>query len=218
MESMSRQRRLLRWLGLFAVALLAAGCGGELPASEESTQPPTTAAAATPDDRSTAAAGGVAAAWLLGEDRLPAGWRYATGQQHLGVPSLCGVTLEPPHLSSVATQRFAMAWEGPFVVQYSFVSDDADAVASLMAEWVAQGSSCTSTQVSGGTLAVNPISDIAAVGEDFAALHGEATGGQARDYVAFRDGSQITVLVGYGLGSMPSHADLAAMAAAIASR
>ncbi|MFT4289419.1 hypothetical protein [Nocardioides sp.] len=202
------------------VLLLAlAACGSEQSATD-SPEPGSSPASTerSPDDRATATTGGEAAAWILAEDRLPAGWRYATGQQHLGVPSLCGVTLEPPHLASVATQRFTMAWEGPFVVQYSFVSDDADAVESLMADWVEQGSSCTTTQVSGGTLAVNPISDIPAVGADFAALHGEATGGQARDYIAFRDGSQITVLVGYGLGSMPSHADLAAIAAAITSR
>ncbi|WP_109506245.1 hypothetical protein [Nocardioides speluncae] len=203
-------------IALAALLLPLAACGSES-TPERSGQ--------EPDDRQTAKSGGEAASWILGKDELPEGWRYATGQQHLGIPELCDVVLEPPHLSSAETQRFTQDAAGPFVIQYSFVSSDEAATAKRMAEWVEAVSTCTTWQADGADIEVTPITDIDAVGEDFAAARGAAAAPAGsgkppmeREYVAFRNGSQVTVLLAYGLGSLPARTDVNAMAQAIAAR
>lgn len=199
-------------IALAALALPLVACGGETPPKRSGEEP---------DDRQTAVSGGEAASWILGKDELPKGWRYATGQQHLGIPELCDVVLEPPSLSSAETQRFTQDAAGPFVIQYSFVSSDEAATAKRMAEWVKATSTCTSWTSDGADIEVTPITDIDPVGEDFGAAHGAAattTPGADREYVAFRNGSHVTVLLSYGVGALPSRADMSAMAKAIAAR
>lgn len=203
-------------IALAALVLPLAACGGESAPQR---------AGKEPDDRQTAVSGGEAATWILSKDQLPKGWRYATGQQYLGIPELCDVVLEPPNLSSAETQRFTMDVAGPFVIQYSFVSSDEAATAKRMAEWVKAVNTCTSWSADGADIAVTPITDIDPVGEDFAAARGaaDAPAGSgkptlAREYVAFRNGSQVTVLLSYGLGDLPPRADVSAMAKAIAAR
>lgn len=203
-------------IALAALVLPLAACGGETTPQRSGKEP---------DDRQTAVSGGEAATWILGKDELPEGWRYATGQQYLGIPELCDVVLEPPHLSSAETQRYTRDAAGPFVIQYSFVSSDEAAAAERMAEWVEAVSTCTTWTADGAEIEVTPITDIDPVGEDFGAARGAAQppagSGKpvlAREYVAFRNGSQVTVLLSYGLGDLPPRADVSAMAKAIAAR
>lgn len=84
-----------------------------------------------------------ATAALLVAAVLPAGWRHATGEQHLGIPRMCDVTREPPSLPSAQTQRFTKGHSGPFVIQYSFVSADQEAAADRVDEFVAAAARCT---------------------------------------------------------------------------
>ncbi len=206
----------LACVGPVAAALLT-GCGND-PASEATDPAATGTVVVTPptapsDEPSTdreddVESGGPSAAWLLAPDDLPAGWRNATGNQQLGVPAMCGVTLEPPALSSASTRRYTKAWDGPFVMQYSFVSDDEPATKARMREWVRAARSCTSSEVEGDPVSVEPLTGLTPVGTEFAAVRVEATKvkpgtpGAAREYVAFRDGNQVTVLISFSLGDL----------------
>jgi hypothetical protein len=213
---------------LLAVLLTTAACGdagstsGTDPASAASptaTPPPSTTEPTEPTEE--AVRGGEAAEAILDEGRLPAGWRPATGEQTLGVPEMCGVVLEPPALSSFATQRFAVDAAGPFVIQHSFVSSDESATAERMAAWADAAATCTTWTTEGTELTVSTIADLPDIGEDFGAVHAEVERDgvlQQRDYVAWRDGAHVTVLIAYGATDLPTHADLAEMITAIAGR
>lgn len=210
---------------LLAVLLATAACGDA--GSTEATDPAATAGPTeTPTPQTTeptedAVSGGEAADAILDEGRLPAGWRYATGEQTLGVPEMCGVVLEPPALSSFATQRFTADYAGPFVIQHSFVSSDEPATAERMAAWAEAAATCTTWTTEGTELTVSTIEDLPSVGEDFGAVHAEVERGgvvQQRDYVAWRDGTRVTVLIAYGATDLPTHAELAEIITAIAGR
>lgn len=210
---------------LLAVLLAATACGdGESPVAAEPTPSPSTpssSSSAAPSGSATPVRGGQAAAAILAEADLPAGWRYATGQQSLGVPEMCDVVLEPPALESFATQRFTVDFAGPFVIQHSFVSADEAAAAERMAQWAAAAATCTSWTTDGTELTVSAISDLPSVGTEFGAVHAEVTVDgvlQQRDYVAWRQGDRVSVLISYGPADLASHADLGAMVRAIAAR
>jgi len=164
-------------------------------------------------------AGGPAAEALLPEGELPRGWRYSTRGEDLGVPEMCGVVLEPPALSSYATQRFTRSWEGPFVIQYSFVSSDEAATTERMAQWAQAAATCTSWTTDGVELSVSPVRGLTPVGDDFGAVHAEVEADgltQQREYVAWRDGPRVHVLVSYGLDRLADTRTLDAMVTAIA--
>ncbi|KQW53191.1 hypothetical protein ASC77_02530 [Nocardioides sp. Root1257] len=208
---------------LLTVLLASAACGDAgsttgtdpAPAASPTGTPPTPTTEPTED----AVSGGEAADAILDESRLPAGWRYATGEQTLGVPEMCGVVLEPPALSSFATQRFTADFAGPFVIQHSFVSSDESASAERMAAWAEAAATCTTWTTEGTELTVSTIADLPSVGEDFGAVHAEVERDgvvQQRDYVAWRDGARVTVLIAYGATDLPTHAELAEMITAIA--
>jgi hypothetical protein len=168
--------------------------------------------------RADAVEGGQAASYILTEDELPDGWRHATGEQHLGIPKMCDVTLEPPALESVETQRFTRGFSGPFVIQYSFVSSDRDAATERVDEFVSAARTCTTYRPGKGvTIDVEPITDIDPVGETFAAVHGENTADKknSQDFVVFRNGPAVTVLQSYSPATLADHATVAAMATAI---
>ena len=171
---------------LLSLALLAA-CGGE---------PSTAGAEDSPSSRTTAVSGGEAADYILTEDELPQGWRHATGEQHLGVPRMCDVTLEPPELSSAETQRFTRGFSGPFVIQYSFVAADEEAAAARTDEFVRGRLVHDVLPHCGVTIDVTEITDIEPVGESFAAVRGEnrAAEGNDQEFVVFRNGAAVTVL------------------------
>lgn len=208
-------RRQLALAALF-LALLAA-CGGKDgagPAADGSTP-------ATPSARTTAVSGGQAADYILAEDELPDGWRHASGEQHLGVPKMCGVTLEPPDLSSAETQRFTRGFSGPFVIQYSFVSADEATAEQRVDEFVAAAETCTTYEPGNGvTIAVSPITDVDPVGDVFAAVRGQNTTveGNDQEFVVFRNGPVVTVLQSYSPATLADHAALSDMAAAISAK
>lgn len=207
---------------LLALLLTTAACGDAGSTTEDPAPLAGPSDPSPPSDPSTdAVRGGEAAAAILDEDRLPAGWRYATGEQTLGVPEMCDVVLEPPALSSFDTQRFTVDFAGPFVIQHSFVSSDEAATAERMAAWAKAAATCTSWTTGGTELTVSRIRDLPEVGADFGAVHAEVetpSGLQQRDYVAWRDGARVTVLIAYGATDLPAHADLAAMITAMAGR
>ena len=194
---------MLRIVALVALtAGLAAACGdGDQPA-----------------DRTDAVEGGKAATYILAEDELPDGWRHASGEQHLGIPKMCDVTLEPPNLSSVETKRFTRGFSGPFVIQYSFVTSDESAAAQRVDEFVDAARTCTTYEPGKGvTIDVEPITDIDPVGDAFAAVHGQNTAEEtnSQDYVVFRNGPAVTVLQSYSPATLADHPTLAAMTQAI---
>lgn len=195
---------MLRFVALVALTVgLTAACGDD---GEQATQ------------RTDAEEGGKAATYILTEDELPDGWRHATGEQHLGIPKMCDVTLEPPKLSSVETQRFTKGFSGPFVIQYSFVSSDESAASERIDEFVAAARNCTTYEPGEGvTIEVEPITDVEPVGQSFAAVHGENTADatNSQDFVVFRNGPAVTVLQSYSPATLADHPTLAAMASAI---
>lgn len=184
---------------------------------------PSDPAGASATDRDpSAVSGGESADWLLENGDLPQGWRRATGQQHLGVPEVCGVRLEPPALASASTRRYTQAFDGPFVVQYSFVASDEASAAARMDEWVAAAESCTESELDGTPVEVSPLEGLTPRGEQFAAVHVSApsarTSGAQRDYVAFRQGTHVTVLLSYTVRDLAPVSVLDALAARIADR
>lgn len=196
---------------LLAIALLlgVSACGGE--AKDKAKDNP----------RSKVVSGGPSSKAILSESELPPPWRYSTKEDFLGIPQMCGVVLEPPGLTSATTRRFAKSYAGPFVIQYSFVSGDEKAPTERIDEFVTAARTCSSYKPTKTDEAVvSPIDDVDPVGDAFAAVHAVDTKDDAnqRDYVVFRDGSHVTVLLSYGIGSLASHADLSAMATAIAAK
>jgi hypothetical protein len=171
--------------------------------------------------RASAVTGGKAATYILAKDELPEGWRHASGEQFLGVPKVCGVTLEPPGLASVKTRRFTRSFAGPFVIQYSFVSSDETATARRIDEFVAAIKRCkTSRPTKGVKVAVSEITDVTPVGDAFGAVRetdpGDAT--HTQEVVAFRKGAVVTVLQSYSPNTLADHAVLSKMAAAISAK
>jgi len=204
-----RGGHVLRLVALaMLTALVVAACGDGSSGSD-------------PSPRSSAVSGGKAATYILTESELPDGWRHATGEQYLGIPKSCGVTLEPPSLASAKTRRFTKGSTGPFVIQYSFVSSDEKATAKRIDEFVTATRTCkTYGPEKGVTLSVSRITDLAPVGDAFAAVHerqvGEPT--HVQDIVAFRKGAVVTVLQSYSPATLADHADLSEMAAAISTK
>lgn len=174
-----------------------------------------------PTGRETITSGGESAKAILPADDLPDGWRYATIGDFLGIPQMCGVVLEPPKLSSAETKRFATQTGDRFVIQYSFVSSDEDATTKRIDEFVAAASTCTTHQPTEDASATVVPLDVAPVGDAFAAVTAvdDADPANRREYVVFRNGAHVTVLLSYGLGGqVASPSDLDAMASAVDSR
>jgi len=197
-------------LMLAAVTLLGAtACGGSNPDKPSSKQ----------SSRADIESGGESKKAILPEDQLPEKWRYATDEDFLGIPKVCGVILEPPSLSSAITQRFTQSFAGPFVIQYSFVSSDEAATKKRIDTFVSEAATCSSYEpTKDSKVLVTQIDDIPAVGDAFAAVGAvnAADTSDMRDYVVFRTGKQVTVLLSYSRTDLASHADLAAMAESIA--
>lgn len=202
---MRRVHRLAVTIALAGLAFPLAACSGsESPAPESS--------------RSTVASSGTVRDAILPADDLPAGWRYATQEQFLGKPEMCDVVLEPPGLVGATTQRFTTQSADRFVIQYSFLSDDESATAERIDEFAQKAPSCTSFSPGDGvTLDVSAIDDVGPVGESFGAVHAEdpATPANQRDYVVFRNGAHVTVLISYGVSELASRAELDAIAQAV---
>lgn len=196
---------------MFAIVLATAACGDS--ASDPSVD--------KTSSRADIESGGESAKVILSEDALPEGWRYATSEDFLGIPQMCGVVLEPPELTSAITQRFANSSAAAFVIQYSFVSSDEDATKDRIDSFVAAARDCASYKPAKGEEAlVSVIDDIDKVGDSFAAVHAVNANDDtdARDYVVFRIGKQVTVLLSYGIGRLATKADLEAMASSIAAK
>lgn len=173
-----------------------------------------------PSGRETAVSGGEAADYILDESELPEGWRYAAGQQNLGIPEFCDIVLEPADLASVETQRYTMGFSGPFVIQYSFVSANEEAAARAVDPLTADDL-CKTFEINGSTIAVSQIDDIPPVGEGFAALRGDAVGVKpdtAQEFVVFRNGTHVTVLISYSLATLATREDLSVITAAVGAR
>jgi hypothetical protein len=199
-----------RWLAgvVASAALVLSACGSEEPVSDANEPTPTESASVEEQ----------ASSYLLAEEDLPDGWRHATGEQHLGRPVVCGVVLEPADLASVDTIRYTKGFSGPFVIQYSFVAADEKSAAATADALVRKLRQCRSFDFEGETARVTPIRDIPPVGTGFSAVRLELSTGVARDVVTFREGTHVTVLVGYALQDLepPAHADVAAIAETIA--
>lgn len=190
-------------LATVCAALLLSACNGSEP---------------DPNPRASVESGGESQKAILPESALPDGWRYASVEDFLGIPQLCGVVLEPPKLSSAVTQRFATSSGDTFVIQYSFVSSDEKATTKRIDEFVSAASTCTEHEPTEGAKAeVTPLAGLTSVGDAFAAVRAvdasDAT--NKREYVVFRNGAHVTVLLSYGLGRVAKPADLDAMATAI---
>ena len=226
---MARSRRRMMLVAVLALSVTCLGaCTGDDPGESapdaSASGGPSDATSPRDDealtDRDGVTSGGEAAAYVLEEGDLPDGWRLASGEQHRGVPAMCNVVLEPPALSSVDTQRFTRGYSGPFVIQYSFVSDDEAATARRIDAFVDAAATCTEhvvDEAAGRVVEVEPITDIPAVGESFAAVRGTnpEVAVNVQDFVVFRNGPVVTVLQAYSPADLPDHADLAAMAQAI---
>lgn len=202
-----------RLVGVAALAMLAAiglsACSSEEP--EMRAQDPTPTESSSSADQE-------ASSYLLAEDDLPDGWRHATGEQHLGRPVVCGVVLEPEDLAGVDTIRYTKGFSGPFVIQYSFVAGSEDSAAATADALADKVGTCDTMRFEDNKATVTPIRDIASVGTGFSAVRVQLEDGARRDVVTFRDGTHVTVLLGYSLAGTPppAHADVAAMAATIA--
>ena len=188
-----------------AAALLSA-CGADEPG---------------PNPRESIESGGESQRAILPESALPEDWRYASVEDFLGIPQLCGVVLEPPKLTSAITQRFATTSGDTFVIQYSFVSSDEDATAKRINSFVDAAKTCTEHVPTDGAKAeVSPLAGLSPVGDAFAAVSAVDASDEnnKREYVVFRHGTQVTVLLSYGLGRVAKPAELDAMANAIDQR
>ncbi len=186
--------------------MLLSGCGSDGPA---------------PNPRASVESGGESQKAILPEGDLPEGWRYASVEDFLGIPQLCGVILEPPKLTSAVTQRFATSSGDTFVIQYSFVSSDEKATTQRINEFVRAATTCTEHEPTEGAKAeVSPLPGLTSVGDAFAAVRAVDASDQTnqREYVVFRNGSHVTVLLSYGLGRVAKPAVLDAMATAIDQR
>ncbi|MDX6277556.1 MAG: hypothetical protein QOJ72_1684 [Nocardioidaceae bacterium] len=208
-----RGGRVTKMVAIAVLTLLSVGaCGsGDGGGSSDSPDSP----------RASAVSGGKAASYILAEDELPDGWRHASGEQFLGIPKTCGVTLEPPSLASVETRRFTKSFSGPFVIQYSFVSSDTGATTKRINEFVAAIKTCkTSRPAKGVTVAVSEITDVTPVGDAFGAVHEKDVDDPThnQDIVAFRKGAVVTVLQSYSPGTLADHDALSKMAAAIVAK
>lgn len=174
-----------------------------------------------PSPRASVKSGGESQRAILPEKALPEGWRYASDEDFLGIPQLCGVVLEPPGLTSATTQRFATSSGDTFVIQYSFVSSDKDATAQRIDQFVNAAATCTEHVPTEGAKAdVSPLAGLTPVGDAFAAVRAVDASDRTnkREYVVFRHDAHVTVLLSYGLGRVASPDDLDAMAAAIDQR
>jgi len=199
---------------LTALTISACGGGGGGPADTDTPTP-------KPSSRASAVSGGEAATYILAESELPEGWRYATGEQYLGVPKLCGVTIEPPSLASVETQRYTKNFSGPFVIQYSFVSSDEKATTKRIDEFVAAAGTCTTYKPKKNvTVSVSQITDVQRVGEAFGAVREQdvARASNVQEIVVFRKGAVVTVLQSYSPATLADRAVLSQMAATIAAK
>lgn len=220
--SRARPRTALALLALAALCLAGCSDGGSSQPSDGS-EPGSAESSEGADgvtDRDRVTSGGRAAEYILGEDELPEGWRLASGEQHLGIPAMCNVVLEPPALESAETQRFTRGYSGPFVIQYSFVSSDEQAAKERIDDFVEAAPTCTEHVVdedAGRVIDVSEITDIPSVGESFAAVRGTnpQVESNTQDFVVFRNGPAVTVLQAYSPADLPDHDDLAAMAQAI---
>lgn len=193
-------------LAAIAAALLLSACGSGDP---------------EPDPRASVESGGESQEAILPEDALPDGWRYASVEDFLGIPQLCGVVLEPPGLTSALTQRFTTLSGDTFVIQFSFVSSDELATTERIDEFVDAAGTCTEHAPTEGAKAlVSPLEGLTPVGDAFAAVSAVDASDETnrREYVVFRHGAHVTVLLSYGLGRVASPADLDAMATAISTR
>lgn len=173
------------------------------------------------NSRADVKSGGPSKQAILPEGELPKNWRYATEEDFLGIPQVCGVILEPPKLTSAITQRFTKSALGPFVIQFSFVSSDEAATKKRIDEFVSASDTCsTHKPTKDSEVKVSKIDDIEPVGDAFGAVHAvnAADESDARDFVVFRTGSHVTVLLSYSPSAMAPHADLASMAKGIAAR
>lgn len=199
-----------------ATLLLAVACGNE---ADTGTDPGAATDLETPMEASVPVPrNDEASAYLLTEEDLPEGWRQATGQQDAGTPQMCNVVLEPPEPSSWDTRRYTATPTGPFIVQYSFVSDDQPGTEALMQEWLAAAKDCrTFSSDQGAQVDVSPVSGVGPVGQDFAALNGR-TADLEQDYVAFRQGNRMTVLVSFGPTGPAGRHVLDAVVKAVAAR
>lgn len=174
-----------------------------------------------PNPRASVESGGESQKAILPEDVLPEGWRYASVEDFLGVPQLCGVVLEPPKLTSAITKRFATTSGDTFVIQYSFVSSDEKATAERIDEFVDAAATCKEhVPTEGAKAEISPLSGVSPVGDAFAAVRAIDASDETnqREYVVFRHDSHVTVLLSYGLGRVAKPADLDAMAKAIDQR
>ncbi len=201
-------------LGLAVTAALTmSACGDGSKTSDGSGDKPTGREAIT--------SGGESAKAILPAADLPEGWRYATIGDFLGIPQMCGVVLEPPGLSSATTKRFATTSGDRFVIQYSFVSSDEKATTQRIDEFVQAAEGCAKHKpTKGASATVTPLT-VTPVGDAFAAVTAvdDADPNNRREYVVFRNGAHVTVLLSYGIGGrVASPAELTAMAAAVDAR
>ncbi len=107
------------------------------------------------------------------------------------------------------------------MIQYSFVSSDEEATTERIDAFVAAAGTCTKHQPTKNASATVAPLDVAPVGDAFAAVTAvdDADPANRREYVVFRNGAHVTVLLSYGIGGqVASPADLDAMASAVDSR
>ena len=199
---------MFRLVALAAIALLTVSACGDSSGGDA-------------PGRDSAVSGGKAATYILKESELPAGWRLASGEQYLGIPKSCGVTLEPPALASAETQRFTQSATGPFVIQYSFVSSDEKATAKRIDQFVKAARTCTGYEPEKGvTVFVRPNLDVVETGDAFASVHeaDEVDKAHQQDIVVFRNGPAVTVLQSYSPATLAEHSVLSEMAATISAK
>lgn len=205
---------MIKVVTIAALAVLTISACGNGGGSTEQSNP-------TPLSRSSAVSGGKAASYIIDESELPDGWRYASGEQFLGIPKLCDVTIEPPKLASVETQRFTKGFSGPFVIQYSFVSSDEEATTKRIDEFVAASKTCTTYKPRKNiTVSVNEITDVQPVGDAFGAVRETEVDdpSHVQEVVVFRKGAVVTVLQSYSPATLADHGTLSEMAATIAAK
>jgi hypothetical protein len=204
---------------LFLVLLLVL-----LTACAPSTQPvgrsgPESPSADRRSDGADGPSGAAAAARARGAELqradLPSGWTPVPLQERFaeppGVPSYCGVVVEPEPLHHVALELYEERSTGPFVLQYTFVTDEPVAV-SRARQLVTAAADCSEKG-----FRIEPAAGVPEVGDDTVALDYVSDQGAGARVMVFRSGDALVALVGYGNQGVPRDA-VTAIAAAVEAR
>ena len=211
--------RLVTLVTALALGGLLAGCGDDPagPAADQTSASTGSSMSAEPpsptSDVQAAALERARGAELHGAD-LPDGWSDVPVQERFtnppGVPSYCGVVVEPEPLHHAAIELYEERSTGPFVLQYTFVTDEAVAQ-DVFTRVDAAAGSCEEPGFE-----ISQVEDLPALADGVVGLDYRSDQGAASRAVVMRAGDTLVVLVGYGDTGVPRQAlnDIAGRVAA----